>query len=74
MRSRGDARQFRAVLDELDPAEPLTASEIKDLLADRGVEVDSSHRVATELGRLADRGYVDVIRDRPYRYRLGDRR
>jgi len=72
MRSRGDAERVRAVLRQLDPDEPLTAREIRDLLADRGVELDSAHRVATELGRLADRGHVDVIRDRPYRYRLDD--
>ncbi|WP_135821406.1 hypothetical protein [Halostella litorea] len=74
MRSRGETERLRAVLDELDPAEPLTAGEIRDLLAARGVDVDSAHRVATDLGRLADRGDVDVIRDRPYRYRLDDRR
>jgi len=74
MRARGDGERFRTVLGELDPGEPLTASEIRDLLAERGVEVDSSHRLATELGRLADRGHVDVIRDRPYRYRLDDDR
>ncbi|WP_121820426.1 hypothetical protein [Halostella salina] len=72
MRSRGDAERVRAVLRQLDPDEPLTAREIRDLLADRGVELDSAHRVATELGRLADRGHVDVIRDRPYRYCLDD--
>lgn len=68
----GESEHIREVLAEVDPDEPLTAREIRDLLADHGVEVDSAHRVATVLGRWADRGEVDVIRDRPYRYRFDD--
>ena len=65
-----NAREYeriRGVLAEAD--EPLTAREILALLED-GEELDSPHRVATVLGRWADRGEVDVIADRPYRYRL----
>lgn len=58
--------EIRRILEEAD--EPLTASEILDSLEDP--EIDSAHRVATVLGRRADSGDVDVIRDRPYRYRV----
>ncbi|WP_248516099.1 hypothetical protein [Salinarchaeum laminariae] len=58
--------EIRHILEEAD--EPLTASEILEDLEDH--EIDSAHRVATVLGRRADSGDVDVIRDRPYRYRV----
>jgi len=57
---------IRRILEEAD--EPLTAKEILEHLDDD--EIDSAHRVATVLGRRADGGDVDVIRDRPYRYRV----
>ncbi|PAU82601.1 hypothetical protein CK500_13460 [Halorubrum salipaludis] len=59
--------RIRGVLAEAD--EPLTAREIL-ALAGECEEIDSPHRVATVLGRWADRGEVEVIDDRPYRYRL----
>jgi len=70
---RAEFERIRAVLDEVDPEEPLTAREILALLEDHGEEFDSAHRVATVLGRRADEGEVDVIDDRPYRYRVGER-
>jgi len=73
---RGEFERIRSVLSEADPDEPLTAREILELLEDYGEEFDSAHRVATVLGREADGGAADVevIRDQPYRYRLGDGR
>lgn len=62
----GEYEEILRVLEEAD--EPLTAREILDALDDE--EIDSAHRVATVLGRRADRGEVDVIQDRPYRYRV----
>ncbi len=59
--------RIRGVLTEAD--EPLTAREIF-ALAGECEEIDSPHRVATVLGRWADRGEVEVIAARPYRYRL----
>jgi len=47
----------------------LTASEILTLL-EADDTIDSAHRVATVLGRQAQRGEVDVIAGRPYRYAL----
>jgi predicted Zn-ribbon and HTH transcriptional regulator len=67
---RGEFERIRTVLSEADPDEPLTAREILDLLEEHGEEFDSAHRVATVLGREAEIGRVEVIRDRPYRYRL----
>ena len=58
--------RIRGVLAEAD--EPLTAREILVLLESE--EIDSPHRVATVLGRWAERGDVEVIAERPYRYRL----
>ena len=69
---RGEFERIRTVLSEADPDEPLTAREILDLLEEHGEEFDSAHRVATVLGREAEIGDVEVIRDQPYRYRLGD--
>jgi len=57
------------VLAEADPGEPLTAREILNLLDEHGEEFESPHRIATILGRRAGAD-VEVIRDRPYRYRL----
>lgn len=59
-----------AVLAEAD--EPLTAREVLDRLRSQGIEdFDSSYRVATVLGRAAERGGpVDVVDGSPYRYRL----
>lgn len=59
--------RIRGVLAEAD--EPLTAREILTLL-EECEEIDSPHRVATVLGRWAERGEVDVIAERPYRYEL----
>jgi predicted Zn-ribbon and HTH transcriptional regulator len=63
---------LRRVLAEAD--EPLTAREIHDRLRRRGVDAyDSSYRVATVLGRAAERGGpVEVIDGSPYRYRLAE--
>ena len=63
----GQFERIRAILEEAD--EPLTAREILNVLEDEE-ELDSPHRVATLLGRRARHGDVDVIRDRPYRYRV----
>lgn len=68
-----DYREFetiRGVLSEAD--EPLTAREILGLLEERGADVESPHRVATVLGRYAQHGAVEVIRDSPYRYELSN--
>jgi hypothetical protein len=55
-----------------DADEPLTAREIYDRLRDRDIDAyDSSYRVATVLGRVAERGGpVEVLEGSPYRYRL----
>ncbi len=71
---RGEFERIRTVLSEADPDEPLTAREILDILEEHGEEFDSAHRVATVLGREAEIGEVEVIRDQPYRYRLGNER
>ncbi|QLH78223.1 hypothetical protein HZS55_13295 [Halosimplex rubrum] len=68
-----DFERIRSVLEEADAEEPLTAREILDLLDDHGEEFDSAHRVATVLGRHAQSGEVEVIRDQPYRYEFTDR-
>lgn len=71
----GRRREFdriRTVVSEADPEEPLTASEILGLLEEHGEEFESAHRVATILGRHADAGAVEVIREQPYRYRFGE--
>jgi hypothetical protein len=62
--------QLATVLAEAD--EPLTAREIRDRLQSQGVEsIDSSYRVATVLGRAADRGApIEIVDGSPYRYRL----
>lgn len=69
---RAEFEQIRRVISEAEPDEPLTAREILDLLEDYGKDFDSAHRVATVLGRHAQEGDVEIIRDQPYRYRIGD--
>lgn len=65
---RGRFDQIRSVLADDDVSEPLTAREILDRLDDEAF--DSAHQVATVLGRRAETGEVEVIRDQPYRYRI----
>ena len=62
--------RLRGVLADAD--EPLTAREILALVEEcyECEEIDSPHRVATVLGRRAERGEVEVIAGQPYRYRL----
>ena len=69
---QGEFERIRSVLDESDADEPLTAREILDLLDEHGEAFDSAHRIATVLGRRAQTGEVEVIRDQPYRYRFQD--
>ncbi|MBX0287283.1 hypothetical protein [Haloarcula salinisoli] len=64
----GEFERIQAVLDDADADGPLTAREILELLDEEGEEFDSAHRVATVLGRRAQTGEVEVIRDQPYRY------
>jgi len=66
-RRRREFEPLRGVLS--DAEEPLTAREILAML-DETDEFESPHRVATVLGRWADRGEVEVVRGNPYRYRL----
>jgi hypothetical protein len=70
---QGEYERIRSVLDDADADGPLTAREILQLLDEHGEEFDSAHRVATVLGRRAETGDVEVIRDQPYRYRFRDR-
>jgi predicted Zn-ribbon and HTH transcriptional regulator len=69
---RREFERIRSVLEEVDADEPMTAREILDVLEDHGEEFDSAHRVATVLGRHAQSGEVEVIREQPYRYRFDD--
>jgi hypothetical protein len=69
-RTEGEFKRIRSVLREADPDGPLTAREILELAEEHGEEFESAHRVATVLGRWAERGAVEVIRDQPYRYRF----
>ena len=69
---RGEFERIRSALREADADDPLTAREILGVLEEHGEEFDSAHRVATVLGRRAETGEVDIIRDHPYRYRLDD--
>lgn len=65
------AREFERIREVLSDAdEPLTAREILQRLEKEGAEVESAHRVATVLGRWAERDEIEVIRKSPYRYRL----
>jgi predicted Zn-ribbon and HTH transcriptional regulator len=69
---QGEFERIRDVLEDVDADEPLTAREILSLLEEHGEEFESAHRVATVLGRRAQTGDVEVIRDQPYRYRFTD--
>jgi predicted Zn-ribbon and HTH transcriptional regulator len=69
MHTHREFQELRGVLAEAD--EPLTAREILSLLEEHD-RFQSAHRVATVLGRQADRGMVEVIPGTPYRYRLAD--
>ncbi|WP_323675448.1 hypothetical protein [Halorubellus sp. PRR65] len=67
----GEFERIRDVLASAGIEEPLSASEIVAVLDERGVDVDSTHRVATVLGRRAESGAVEVVgEDPPYRYRF----
>jgi hypothetical protein len=68
----GEFERLSSVLGDANEAGPLTAREILNLLEDEGEEFDSAHRVATILGRRAQTGEVEVIRDQPYRYAVPD--
>jgi len=68
----GEFERIRSVLDDADADGPFTAREILELLDEEGEEFDSAHRVATVLGRRAQTGEVEVIRDQPYRYYVAD--
>ncbi|GAA0666558.1 hypothetical protein ACFQDG_15070 [Natronoarchaeum mannanilyticum] len=70
MHARGEYERIKDALDDADVDEPLTAKEILQLLEERGVEFESAHRIATVLGREAQRGDVKVHRDQPYRYEM----
>ncbi len=69
---RGELERIQSVLEEADAEQPMTAREILEVLDEHGEEFDSAHRVATVLGRHAQNGAVEVIRDQPYRYRFVD--
>ena len=69
---RGEFERIRSVLEDADQDEPLTAREILRVLEENDEEFDSAHQVATVLGRRAQTGDVEVIRDQPYRYRFAD--
>lgn len=71
MRLRGgEFERIRSVLEEAEPDQPLTAREILQILEEHGEEFDSAHRVATVLGRRAQTGEIEIIREQPYRYRF----
>jgi hypothetical protein len=64
----GEFERIQSVLADADADGPMTAREILELLDEYDEEFDSAHRVATILGRRAQTGEVEVIRDQPYRY------
>ncbi|UPM43474.1 hypothetical protein [Halocatena salina] len=66
---RGEFERIRDVIGSVEPDEPLTAREILDLLEEHGEAFDSTHQIATILGRYAD-SEVEVIHEHPYRYRI----
>lgn len=70
MHQRTRFDEIRSVLAQADVEGPLTAREIVEVLAEHEVDIESPHRVATILGRRARVGDVEVIQDRPYRYRV----
>jgi len=67
---RGEFERIRSVLEEANADGPLTAREILQLLEEHDEDFESTHRIATVLGRRARTGEVEVIRDQPYRYRF----
>ncbi|MFB6131303.1 MAG: hypothetical protein ABEJ28_10835 [Salinigranum sp.] len=67
--NRQEFETLRGVLVGAD--EPLTARQILSMLDDRE-QFGSAHRVATVLGRCAERGAIEVVQGSPYRYRLPD--
>lgn len=70
---RGEFERIRDVVTEADVEGALSASEIVTVLEAHGVDVESTHRVATVLGRRAESGAVEVVgEDPPYRYRFVD--
>lgn len=67
--SHSDVDRLKGVLAAAD--EPRTARELlAELEADGETAFESPHQIATVLGRLANRGCIEVIPDQPYRYRL----
>jgi predicted Zn-ribbon and HTH transcriptional regulator len=70
MHQRTEYERIRSILDGADVEGPLTAREIANLLREHGEDIDSSHRVATILGRQARRGEVEVVGGTPYRYEV----
>lgn len=67
---RSEFERIRSVLNEADADGPLTAREILQVLEAHDEEFESTHRIATVLGRRAQTGDVEVIQDQPYRYRF----
>jgi len=67
---RGEFERIRQVLEESNADGPLTAREILQVLEAHDESFESAHRIATVLGRRAQTGDVEVIRDQPYRYRF----
>lgn len=67
---RSEFERIRTVLEDADADGPLTAREILQLLEEYDEEFESTHRIATVLGRRAQTGEVEVIREQPYRYRF----
>lgn len=67
---RSEFERIRTVLEDTDADGPLTAREILQLLDEHDEEFESAHRIATVLGRRAETGEVEVIRDQPYRYQF----
>lgn len=70
---RNEFERIRSVIAAADVDGPLTAREILQLMEDHDADVDNPHQIATVLGRRAETGEVEVIRDRPYRYRIEER-
>ena len=70
MHARGEFERIKSALEDAEVDGPLTAREILELLDERDEEFESAHRIATVLGRWAERGDVEVHREQPYRYEL----
>ncbi len=65
--------RIQRAITEDGAGEPLTAREILELLDetdDAAEAFESTHEIATVLGRRAQVGDVRVIRSSPYRYEL----